>query len=198
MRRALVLFLTLSVFSPALSLGAETRRTTVPTTIQAERMRYDSDGQKVVFDGNVHVKRPDFDLWAAQLTVFLDRTKSGSKSANATGGMGGMGMDAGSVNRIVAEKNVRIQQDHKVGTCGKATYTVSDGKVVMEQQPLLVDGSNTIEGRIINFYTRDSRSEVIDGVRATFVTPGNTPKTEFDRPFGEKTAPEAGKEADAP
>ncbi len=146
----------------------------VPTNITAERMQYDAANQRVIFEGNVHVKRPDFELWSAKLTVFLEKTKgprTSEHSANATASsMGAMGMDAGNLERIVAEKNVRMKQETKMGTCGKATYTASDGKVVMEDEPVIVDGSNRIAGKVIHFYTRDNRSEVIGGVQAAFTT----------------------------
>lgn len=171
----IVLFLLL-LTAPAVSFAAEPKGAPVATNIQADRMQYDAASQRVIFEGNVHVKRPDFDLWSAKLTVFLDKSNKPAKAAeepDANGtkpAMGSMGMDAGDIDRIVAEKNVRMQQGTKVGTSGKATYTASDGKLVMEDSPLIVDGSNRIEGRIINFYTRENRSDVVDGVKATFVT----------------------------
>lgn len=160
---------------PAASFAAEPKGAPVATNIQADRMQYDAASQRVIFEGNVHVKRPDFELWSAKLTVFLDKSNKPAKAADTDANgtkpaMGTMGMDAGDIDRIVAEKNVRMQQDTKVGTSGKATYTASDGKLVMEDSPLIVDGSNRIEGRIINFYTRENRSDVVDGVKATFVT----------------------------
>ena len=154
--------------------GAASAAEPVATNIQADRMQYDAANQRVIFDGNVHVKRPDFELWGAKLTVYLDKSNKPAKSDKSDNGtnpaMGSMGMDAGDIDRIVAEKNVRMQQGTKVGTAGKATYTTADGKVVMEDNPLIVDGTNRIEGRIINFFTRDNRSEVIGGVKAAFVT----------------------------
>lgn len=170
----IVLFLLLLAV-PAVSSAADPKGAPVATNIQADRMQYDAASQRVIFDGNVHVKRPDFDLWSAKLTVFLDKSNKPAKAADADANgtkpaMGTMGMDAGDIDRIVAEKNVRMQQGTKVGTSGKATYTASDGKLVMEDSPLIVDGSNRIEGRIINFYTRENRSDVVDGVKATFVT----------------------------
>ena len=150
-------------------LAAATK--SVPTTIKASRMQYDAGNQRVVFEGAVHVSRPDFELWSETLTVYLDKGGKGNdaQQENKTGAMG-MGMDAGQVERIVAERNVRMKQAGRSGTCGKATYTVADGKIVMEYNPAVMEGPNQIRGAIINFYTRDNRSEVIGAVEANFVT----------------------------
>lgn len=166
-------FLLLAV--PAAALAVEPKNGQATTNIQADRMQYDAANQQVIFDGNVHVTRPDFELWGTKLTVYLEKNGRAAKPSAASGnssnpGVGGMGMSAGDINRIVAEKNVRMRQDTKVGTCGKATYTLADAKLVMEDNPLIVDGSNRIAGKVINFYTRDNRSEVIGGVKAAFVT----------------------------
>ncbi len=159
---ALCLLLLLPVAAPA----AQSKNT--PTTITAERMRYDASGQTVVFAGDVHVKRPDFELWAAKITVYLEKKTGGaSESPEAKT----LGVETGQINRIVAENTVRMRQGIRTGTCGKATYTMADGKVVMEQNPLINDGNgNEIGGRVINFYTREGRSDVVGGVSASFST----------------------------
>ena len=43
----------------------------VETRINADKMTYFADKQQVVFETKVHVARPDFELWADKLTVFL-------------------------------------------------------------------------------------------------------------------------------
>jgi len=138
----------------------------VPTSIKASQMQYDATGQRVLFEGAVHVARPDFELWADVLTVHLDKARQGNATNPA-----GLGMDAGQISRIVAERNVRMKQANRSATCGKATYTAFDGKIVLERNPVVQEGANQIRGNVINFYTRDNRSEVIGTVEAHFVTP---------------------------
>ena len=138
------------------------------TRIVSEKMTYDANKNQVVFEGKVHVVRPGMEIWSEILTVVLDNSdkKPTTASNNALGA-------AGKVDRIIAEKNVRIKQDNKNGTCGKATYYVNAGKILMEQSPLLVDGENRIRGRIINYYTQTGKSEVIGNVDVQFSTGDN-------------------------
>ncbi len=139
------------------------------TRIISEKMTYDANKNHVVFEGNVHVTRPTMEIWSDILTVTLD--DSGKK--NASSRPNSLGVGGGKVDRIVAEKNVRIKQDNKTGTCGKATYYVNAGKIVMEQNPVIIDGENRIKGRIINYFTESGWSEVIGDVDVQFTTDDN-------------------------
>lgn len=168
---------------------------TVATDITAERMQYDAAGQKVVFSGNVHVTRPDFELWSSSLTAHLHKRESGS-----SGESGLQNMNAGQIERIVAEGSVRMKAGIRTGTCGKATYTLADGKLVMERDPEIIDTSNNnrIAGDSIIFHTRDGRSDVVGRVRASFSTADkNAPQFDAAVPSpaggaADRTAPEPG------
>lgn len=140
------------------------------TRILSDKMAYDTARNLIVFEGNVHVTRPDMEIWSETLTLVLHASekKTSSSAGNSFGFEGG-----GKVEKIIAEKNVRIKQGNKVGTSGKATYFVNDGKIVMEQSPMLVDGDNKIRGRVINYYTVLGRSEVIGDVDVQFTTNEN-------------------------
>ena len=142
----------------------------IPTNIKADRMEYNADGQTVVFNGNVHVTRPDFELWSAKLTVYLD--KAGKKSEETEiGGAGGM--PAGDVDRIIAETDVRMKSNNNEASCQKATYYAKTDKVVMEGSPTLKDkDKNSITGTTITHYLKTNRSEV-QNPKATFFTNDN-------------------------
>lgn len=137
------------------------------TRILSEKMTYDSVKNHVVFEGKVHVTRPDMEIWSETLTLVLEASekKASSGTGNSLGVEGG-----GKVERIIAEKNVRIKQDNKVGTCGEATYFINAGKIVMKYNPVLVDGDNRIKGRVIEYYTETGRSKVIGDVDVQFST----------------------------
>jgi lipopolysaccharide export system protein LptA len=166
---AAILFTALLVL-PCAAPAADAGRN-VSTRINASHMRYDAEKRRVVFEGNVHVQRFDFEWWAAKLTGFLEQAGgAGQEGKETEGGLGAMGMGGGTITRIVAEKSVRIRQESRTGTCGKATYTASDGKFVMEQDPRIVDGANSLQGLVIHFYTREGRSEVLGQVQAAFTT----------------------------
>lgn len=161
--------------SPASSGKATPGAKAVPTTVTAQRMQYDAERQIVVFEGDVHVNRPDFEMWSVKLTLYLGKAqgkKAGDKAAPA-------GMEAGEIERIVAEKDVRMLREGRHGECQKATYTTRDGLMIMEGSPVLFDKENEVKGETIYFYTRENRSEVRGGktrpVEAVFTSSSSTP-----------------------
>lgn len=140
----------------------------VPTKITSEKMRYEEGGSKVVFEGKVHVTRPDMQLWSRVLTVYLAQEPNKSKKATPVSG------EPGKIEKIVAEDDVRMLRDGKEGFCGRATYLAKQDMLIMERSPKLIDGSNSITGRRIKLYLKDNRSEVEGGpsrqVEAVFFT----------------------------
>lgn len=155
---------------------AAASKDTIPTHVTSERMHYDAARQVVIFEQNVHVRRPDFELWSAKLTLHLKKKAGAEQQPTKTGGGMPENMSAGEIDRIVAEKDVRMQRENKTGTCQKATYTINDAVLLMEGDPVVRDGENVIKGETIRFYTRENRSEVTGGagrqVEAVFTSPG--------------------------
>lgn len=179
MKKFLLSTLTASVLTVTMLMGnmvsqamAKSDAETVPTEVTSDSMQYNSERQYVVFKGNVHVMRPDFQIWSDTLTLYFE-DKEEKKAASSSP----MPMQSGEVSRIVAKDNVRMDYDGKKGTCDIATYTTADGLLVMDGNPELSDGDNNIKGSKILFYTEENRSEVIGGsqqVRAVFATPASS------------------------
>jgi lipopolysaccharide export system protein LptA len=141
----------------------------VPTNIQSDSMEYNAVAQTVIFSGNVHVTRPDFEVWSKKLTVYLK--KSGNADAASSGADS---MRAGDIDRLVAEGDVRIKSDNKSGECQTLTYYADTEKVVMEGSPVLRDPDSTIRGTVITHYMQTNRSHVGGRVNATFEAPDKT------------------------
>lgn len=143
----------------------------VPTDVTAMRMNYDAAKQQVVFEGGVKVVRPDFELDADRLIIYM-KNKPKAKESDTAEDDPLAGMSGGDVDRLEAHGNVQMRKDGRTGDCGKATYHVDSELLVMEQSPVLHDGENNIRGQVINFYVKENRSEVVGGkgepVRATF------------------------------
>ncbi len=140
----------------------------VPTTITSDSMTYEDDGKKVVFTGNVHVVRQDFQLWSGKLTIYFS-TKNPSDVPKSR--QKGFGQETSQVEKIIAVKNVRLESQGKKGYCGKLTYWQDKELLQMEEEPRLKDGKNEIRGEIIKLFVRDNRSEIIGGkkrVQAVF------------------------------
>ncbi|MDL2207304.1 LptA/OstA family protein [Desulfovibrio sp. OttesenSCG-928-F20] len=143
----------------------------VPTAITSAHMEYDANAQIVRFSGNVHVKRPDFELWSDTMNVYLD-----ASSGSGQGGEGlGAGMEAGDIDRIVAQGEVRMKSEDKQGNCDKATYYAKEDRFVMEGSPQLKDSKqSTITGGSIVHYFSSNRSEVLNNAGVVFYAPDKT------------------------
>lgn len=168
MKRIAFLILAALVFGAALAATAQAQDNKVPTKITSDRMVYESGGSRVTFSGNVHVARPDLEIWSKKMVVHLKQ--SAKKDASPS-----LGGDPGEIEKIVCTKDVRMLREGKEGFCGKATFFVAKDLLVMEEWPRLVDGENTIQGKVIRLYLKDNRSEV-EGtpntqVEALFFTP---------------------------
>lgn len=142
--------------SMAFAAGADT----VPTKITSQKTIYDQDGKTVVFTGDVLVTRPDMKIWSDRMTVILK--PSGEKEK------------PGTISRIKAEGNVRLEREGKTGKCTTAVYEADKGLLTLTGKPVLNDGDNSISGKIIRLWLKDNRSEVEGGnkpVEAFFFTP---------------------------
>jgi lipopolysaccharide export system protein LptA len=165
--RSLLLLLLLSWVAPVWAAQ------TVPVKITSDNMRYSQKGDQVVFSGSVYVIRENIEMWSDTLTVLLDKNQGG-ESAGATP------MDQqGSIRKIIAQGNVRLKSDRdRSGSCEKATYDAKTELLTLEGDPVLMEGSNKIQGEVIKLYLKENRSEVIGGkqrVEAIFNTPSDGP-----------------------
>lgn len=127
-----------------------------PVDVTADNMEYSADKNTVVFKGRVEAVRGEFKMWSEKLTLFL-KAEEGKSVRSA------VGMDAvqnSDLDRIVAEQNVRFQNGTQKGTASKATYIADKGILVMEGNPILYDGDNSIRGSVIRYFVNENRSVV--------------------------------------
>lgn len=138
----------------------------IPVKITADSMQYAQKKDEVVFSGNVHVLREDMELWSDTLTVLLEKQAATEKTS----------LDQqGALKKIIATGHVRMTAaNNRSGSCGLATYDAHAETLVLEQDPILREGQNTIQGEVIKLYIKENRSEVLGGkkrVEAIFITP---------------------------
>ncbi len=147
----------------------------LPTNITAQNMRYDANSQRVVFENAVKVRRPDFDLDSNKLTILFKKNSQKPANQEATDDpLSTMG--AGDIDQLIAEGKVVMVRDGRTGTCSKVTYYVDKELIVMEGNPVLTEGKNSVSGQKINFYIRENRSEVIGGTNAPVKVQFSSPK----------------------
>lgn len=170
---AAVLFVALCMNSQAFAASAAADK--VVTNVVSDNMVYDSAANKVLFSGHVKVTHPDYILKSDKLQLFLNNSDAGNKSTSAPAS----GINAGVVQRIIAESNVNIQlPEGRVATCSKATYNVENETLTMEGNPALREGANQVRGDKMIFYLRENRNEVQGRVAVDFISGDSTPRVE--------------------
>lgn len=141
----------------AAPVGGQEKTQKSPIRITSETMRYGHTQKQVRFEGDVHAVRDTFELWSQTLTVFL------RADANATSD-GGMEMaENQSIDHLLAEGDVKLQDGNRTGYCQTAWFYPDRGVLRLEGNPRLEQGENSIRGSVIKLYINDNKSEVIGG-----------------------------------
>ncbi len=130
----------------------------MPTKINADTMNYNAEKNVVEFSGDVYVEREDFSLWSELLFVHLKKTNENDTNPDPMASM-----KSGDISTIVAEKNVRMKYGTNLGKARKVTFKADEEIIIMQGNPLLKDGDNSITGEEIRYYMKENRSEVIGG-----------------------------------
>lgn len=129
----------------------------LPVDVTADNMVYNADKNTVVFQGKVEAIRGEFKMWSELLTLYLKPKDTPKQEKNSPTAMEGSDLD-----RIVAEKNVRFQNGTQTGSSQKATYYSAKSLLVLEGNPILHDGDNSIKGNVIRYFVNENRS-VVEG-----------------------------------
>lgn len=101
------------------------------TMITSKRLTFDPEIHEAVFEGNVVVVDPEVTISSDTLRVrFTEDNK---------------------IQAVVAHGSVTITQGDRLGTGEEATYTVTDGQVVMTGSPRIQAGKNVLKADVIKF-----------------------------------------------
>ena len=137
----------------AIDMGRRQKGEAHDAEIVARRTDFDRKGGVVLFDGDVCVSDPEYALGADRLFVFLDGSNT--------------------LKRIVADGNVAVTNGTRSGSCVRATYAKSAGRVVMygdgsAPARLMEDSErrDEVEGRKITFWL-DSEQVEVEGATLT-------------------------------
>lgn len=126
--------------------------TNEPTTVTSDRLQVDYAGNFGTFEGNVLVTDPRLALRADKMIVFFGDTNvvAASGATNTTR----------SVQRIIAEGGVVIQQDKKKATSERAEYIVREGKVVLTGNPRVESPDGIVAGKTITLWHGQQKMDV--------------------------------------
>ncbi|HEY5523496.1 MAG TPA: lipopolysaccharide transport periplasmic protein LptA [Desulfuromonadaceae bacterium] len=119
-------------------------RSSLPITVKSNEMTADNKGKTAIFSGKVVAKQGD-------ITIFSDKLVVEYSDKN------------GGVEKVEALGNVRIVQLNRTGFADQALYESRNGRIVLTGTPRVVQGSDSISGKVITYYVDDERSEVSSG-----------------------------------
>ena len=163
--QAFVLILLFSTY--AMAIDGNFKTSNVPTKINSDSMNYNSEKNFIEFTGKVHVEREEFTLWADTLFVYLKENKEKVNARENSDGNTSVdpfsNMKSGDIEKIVAQNNVRMKYNTNIGEAKKVTYFTDKELLIMQGNPLLKDGKNSIKGEEIRYFLKENRSEVIGG-----------------------------------
>jgi lipopolysaccharide transport protein LptA len=142
--------LNFSLAGPATTTVGGTN-TNEPTVVTSVRMQTDYAGNVGTFSGNVLVVDPRITVRADKMTVFFGGTNNI---------VNGVTNSVRSVQRILADGGVVINQDKKKATADHAEYTTTDDKVVLTLNPKVESPEGTVTGKKITLWHGQAKMDV--------------------------------------
>jgi len=126
------------------------------TVITSDTLLFDYRQRMCVFEGNVVITEPQVRMESQKLHVFFDASNN--------------------VESVVATEGVKVIQDNRVATCGRAVYTAESGAIVMTIDPVLSRGRDELRGDEIRIYVNSEK--VISTPGRLVVYPSDSPDRE--------------------
>jgi lipopolysaccharide export system protein LptA len=119
-------------------------RSNLPITIKSNEMTADNTGKTAVFTGKVVAKQGDVTIFSDKLVVsYAEKSDE--------------------VDKVEAFGNVRIIQLNRTGFADQAVYERRNGRIVLTGNPRVVQGGDSIRGKVITYYVDDDKSDVSSG-----------------------------------
>lgn len=146
-----------------------------PLHIASDRMEVIQKDKTIIFEGHVTVQQDDLTITGSQMKVYGVEGKEGKKDKDKD-----KDNDPSMVNqidRIEITGGVKITQKEKSATSDKAVYYHQEQKIVLIGNPVVSQGPDKVQGRLITLYIADGRS-VVEGGEATPVQALLHPKKE--------------------
>ena len=117
----------------------------LPITIKSNELTADNKGKTALFSGKVVAKQGDVTIFCDRMTVYY-------------------GSQQGEIDKIEADGNVRIVQENRTGMAAHAVYESREGRITLTGgNPKVMQGSDTVSGKIITYLIDDDRSSVSGG-----------------------------------
>ncbi len=169
--------------------GNSKRDKALPTVITADTMDIQTAKNIAIFTGNVVVKDQELTITCLKMTIYLeDKAKAGTASAGAVPGVppaekatptpsdkttaadknskGGK-----NISKIICEGDVVIirktkddngEEKEQNATAGKAEYDLKEQKITLSETPVMMQGTDKVEGDVIILF-RESERVIVQG-----------------------------------
>jgi lipopolysaccharide export system protein LptA len=124
--------------------SAHKDRANLPITVKSNEMAADNKGKTAIFSGKVVAKQGDITIFCDKLVVSYAEK-------------------GGNVEKVEAFGNVRIIQLNRTGFADQAVYNSRNGRIVLTGTPRVLQGSDSISGKVITYYVDAEKSEVSSG-----------------------------------
>lgn len=134
----------LTVSEAAAAIAVHQDRSALPITVKSNDMTADNKGKTAIFSGKVVAKQGDITIFSNKLVV------SYAEKDN-------------DVEKVEAFGSVRIVQLNRTGFADQAVYDSRNGRIVLTGSPRVVQGGDSISGKVITYYVDDEKSEVTSG-----------------------------------
>jgi len=125
-----------------------------PLNIASDRMEVSQKDRTILFEGHVVIQQEDLTITGRRMVVFAAGAGKGNETESSM-------MDQ--IDRIEIEGDVRISQREKVATSEKSVYYHREQKIVLIGNPMVSQGEDRVQGRLITLYLADGRSVVEGG-----------------------------------
>lgn len=136
----------------------DTGKTNGVTVITSKELLLDYSVRKVLFEENVRVKDPEMTLDSGTLELHFGESNE--------------------IDWIEALVNVNITREGQEAKAGKAVYDIKTDEFVLEENPSVSDGKNTLYGNVIRF-RRNSKQMLCEPGGRLVIYPDKDLKTDF-------------------
>ncbi len=121
-------------------------------------------GKEATFEGTVKVQQGDLTLTSDRLTILYDEKQGSGNGASPLKKSQKELQSASGIKTIVASGNVKIVQNDRMATAGKATFDNLKRTITLsEGPPRLWQGPDALTAQNIIIYLDENRSELVGG-----------------------------------
>jgi lipopolysaccharide export system protein LptA len=126
-----------------------------PLHIASDRMEVRQQDKTIVFQGHVVVRQDDLTITGNQLKVTAAQVDKSIKTDQSA--------IVDKIDRIEVNGDVKITQREKQATANQAVYYHQEQKIVLMGNPVVSQGQDKVQGRLITLYIAEGKSVVEGG-----------------------------------